>query len=113
MALLTLIKEIDSAHGNRIHGHTFKIEFEFQGKITNGMVENIDFHEIEPIIETVLSKIHKTYIDDVIKTRGTVENISIYLIQQLKNIPSLNAISVWEGKDRFVKVYVKELEDEK
>jgi len=32
MAKLTILKEINSAHGSKIHGHTFQIEFHFEGE---------------------------------------------------------------------------------
>jgi len=32
MAKLTILKEINSAHGSKIHGHPFQIEFHFEGE---------------------------------------------------------------------------------
>lgn len=56
MAKLCIIREINSAHGKKIHGHTFKIEVNFSGKVINNMVENLDFHKIEPQVDYVISK---------------------------------------------------------
>jgi len=109
MARLCIIREINSAHGKKIHGHTFKIEFHFTGKIVNNMVENIDFHEIEPQIDSVLSKLDKVYLDEIIKPRATVENIAIYLLQELKDIESLTSVVVFEGQDKCVEVFREEL----
>ena len=54
MAKLGIIRYIDSAHGKKIHGHTFKIELVFSDKLVNNMVGNIDFHEIQPKIDSVI-----------------------------------------------------------
>ena len=83
MARLCIIRNIDSAHGNKIHGHTFRIEINFKDKLINNMVGNLDFHDINPKIDSVISKLDKTYIDDIIGTRATVENIAIYIINEL------------------------------
>jgi len=111
MAILNIIKEIDSAHGRKekIHGHTFKIEIELQGKVINNMVDGIDFHEIMPFIDKTIKKLNKTYIEDVIQTRGTVENIAIYIINNLKEIDSLYSVTVWEGKNKNVKIFKEEV----
>lgn len=109
MALLTVIKEIDSAHGKKIHGHTFKIEVEFKGNVENNMVKNIDFHDIMSPIDEVINELDKKYIDEVINDRGTVENIAIYVIKKLKKLNGLSAVSVWEGKDKYVKIFSDEI----
>ncbi len=109
MALLTVIKEINSAHGEKIHGHTFKIEIEFKGIIENNMVKNIDFHDVMPLINEVINELDKKYIDEIINSRGTVENIAIYIIKKLNKISGLNAVSVWEGTDKYVKIFSEEI----
>lgn len=109
MARLCVIRNIDSAHGKHIHGHTFKIEINFVDKLINSMVGNLDFHEINPKIDSVISKLDKTYIDDVIGTRATVENIAIYIINELKDINNLYSIIVWEGSDKYVEILKEEI----
>lgn len=84
MARLCIIREINSAHGKHIHGHTFRIEINFIDKLVNNMVGNMDFHEINPKIDEVISKLDKTYIDDVLKVKATIENIDCYIIKELK-----------------------------
>ena len=113
MARLCIIRNIDSAHGKHIHGHTFRIEINFVDQLVNNMVGNIDFHEITPKIDSVISKLDKTYIDDVIKTRATVENIAIYIINELKDINNLYSVIVWEGSDKYAEILKEELESEK
>ena len=50
-----------------------------------------------PKIDSVISKLDKTYIDDVIKTRATIENIAIYIINELKDINNLYSVIVLGG----------------
>lgn len=109
MAKLGIIKYIDSAHGKHIHGHTFKIEINFVDKLINNMVGNLDFHEINPKFDLVINKLDKTYIDDVIKTRATVENIAIYIINELKDINNLYSVIVWEGSDKYAEILKEEI----
>lgn len=113
MAKLCIIRNIDSAHGKHIHGHTFRIEINFVDKLVNNMVGNLDYHEITPKIDSTISKLDKTYIDDVIKTRATVENIAIYIINELKDINNLYSVIVWEGSDKYAEILKEELGSEK
>lgn len=110
MAKLCVIRNIDSAHGKHIHGHTFRIEIYFVGKLVNNMVGNLDFHEINPTIDEVISTLDKTYIDDIIGTRATIENIAIYIIKKLKCINYLYSVIVWEGPDKFVEILREEVD---
>ena len=109
MTRLCVIRNIDSAHGKHIHGHTFKIEINFVDKLINNMVGNLDFHEINPKIASVISKLNKTYIDDVIETRATIENIAIYIINELKDINNLYSVIVWEGSDKYAEILKEEI----
>lgn len=112
MARLCVVRNIDSAHGKHIHGHTFKIEINFVDKLINNMVGNLDFHEINPKIDSVISKLDKVYIDDIIKTRATIENIAIYIINELKDINNLYSVIVWEGTDKYAEILKEELDNE-
>lgn len=109
MAKLCIIKEINSAHGKHIHGHTFRIEIHFQDKLINNMVGNLDFHEIEPKIDEVISKLDKTYLDEVINIRATIENIAIYILNALKDFDSLYSVIVWEGPEKYVEILKEEV----
>lgn len=110
MARLCIIREINSAHGKHIHGHTFRIEINFVDKLVNNMVGNIDFHEINPKIDEVIKKLDKTYIDDVIQTKATIENIASYIINELKDQKNLYSVIVYEGKNQYVEVLKEEVE---
>lgn len=111
MARLCIIREINSAHGKHIHGHTFRIEINFIDKLVNNMVGNIDFHELNPKIDEVISKLDKTYIDDVLKVKATIENIACYIIKELKEQKNLYSVIVYEGKNQYVEVLKDEVED--
>lgn len=111
MARLCIIREINSAHGKHIHGHTFRIEINFIDKLVNNMVGNMDFHEINPKIDEVISKLDKTYIDDVLKVKATIENIACYIIKELKEQKNLYSVIVYEGKNQYVEVLKDEVED--
>lgn len=110
MAKLTIIREINSAHGKHIHGHTFKIEISFKDKLINNMVGNLDFHEVEPKIDEVISKLDKVYLDEIINVRATIENIAIYILRELKALENLYSVIVWEGLEKYVEILKDDLE---
>ena len=113
MARLGIVRTIDSAHGKHIHGHTFKIEIHFVDKLVNNMVGNIDFHEVNPVIDRVIDSLDKTYLDEVLGTRATVENIAIFIIKELKEFANLYSVMVWEGSDKYAEILKEEvIEDE-
>ena len=58
----------------------------------------------------VIKKLDKTYIDDVIQTKGTVENIASYIIKELKDQQNLYSVIVYEGKNQYVEVLKEEVE---
>lgn len=110
MAKLGIIKHIDSAHGRKIHGHTFKIEIVLKGLVKNEMVDGIDFHEIMPKIDYTLKTIDKKYLNDIPELgRATVENIAIYIINNLSDVKSLDSVTVWEGLDKYATIYKNEI----
>lgn len=110
MAQLVINKEINSAHGKKIHGHTFKIQIKFEGGIKDGMVDGIDFHDIMPKIDEAIKTLDKKYLDNVLQTRATVENVAIYIINSLISIAGLYSVIVWEGTDKYVEVFKNDLE---
>lgn len=73
------------------------------------MVGNLDFNEINPKINAVISKLNKTYLDEIIPERATIENIAIYIIKKLNDLESLYSVIVWEGTDKFVEILKEEI----
>lgn len=54
-------------------------------------------------------KLILTYIDDVIGTRATIENIAIYIIRGLSEVESLYSVIVYEGNDKYVEILKEEI----
>lgn len=73
------------------------------------MVGNLDFNEINPKIDAVISKLNKTYLDKIIPERATIENIAIYIIKNLNDLESLYSVIVWEGTDKYVEILKEEI----
>lgn len=74
------------------------------------MVGNLDFQEINPKIDEVINSLDKTYIDDVLKERATIENIAIYIIKRLKEFNNLYSVVVYEGRDKYIEILKEEIE---
>lgn len=111
MAELAVERVIDSAHGRKIHGHSFKINVSFNGPVENDMVSGIDFHDAIDQVNAVLDMIDKKYLNDVEGMgRATVENIAVYIIRHLKSVSGLHSVTVWEGLDRYAKIYASEVD---
>ena len=87
-----------------------EIEINFKDKLVNNMVGNLDFHEINPKIDEVINSLDKTYIDDVLKERATIENIAIYIIKRLKEFNNLYSVVVYEGRDKYIEILKEEIE---
>lgn len=95
MAELAVERVINSAHGRKIHGHSFKINVTFSGPVEDNMVSGIDFHDAIDKVNAVLDTIDKKYLNDIDGMgRATVENIAIYIIKHLKNINGLHSVTV-------------------
>ena len=110
MAELAVERVIDSAHGEKIHGHSFKVNVAFSGKVENNMVAGIDFHDAIRQVNNVLDILDKVYLDNVDGMgRATVENIAIFIIRRLSGIQGLNSVTVWEGLTRYAKIYANEV----
>ena len=111
MAELAVERVINSAHGRKIHGHSFKINVSFNGPVENDMVSGIDFHDAIDQVNAVLDVIDKKYLNDIDGMgRATVENIAVYIIRHLKSVGGLHSVTVWEGLDRYAKIYASEVD---
>lgn len=47
----------------------------------------------------------------MIKPRATIENIAIYILQELNTIRQLTSVIVWEGPDKYVKILKEEISE--
>ena len=115
MAELAIERYIESAHGTtKIHGHNFKINVTFTGAIKNNMVAGIDFHDAKKQENEVLDTLDKKYLNDIEGMgRATVENIAIYIIKHLNHLSGLESVTVWEGMDKYTKIYANEVKETK
>lgn len=93
----------DSAHKledfdgkcSALHGHTYKLQICIQGKIQeNGFV--MDLIILKGLVKkNVLELLDHKYINDTIKN-PTVENVTMWIWDQLKEIIPLYKVTLWE-----------------
>lgn len=110
MALLGIVFKLKASHqgfGKPLHEHEFKIEVVLEGKIKNGAVAGLDFHEVKEMIGKVIEELEGKWLNDIFDP-ATVENLAVYLLRRLKNLP-IKSIKVWETEDRFTEVFKKEI----
>ena len=104
MAQIGIVKNLIATHGKNVHEHNFKIEFIFVGNLDGDFVGGIDFHEVIPKIDEVLSGLQNKYLPSVEGVgRGSCENLAVYIFKKL-DIKYLTSVTVWEDADRFVKI---------
>ena len=61
-------------------------------------------------LKLIINSLDKTYIDDVLKERATIENIAIYIIKRLKEFNNLYSVVVYEGRDKYIEILKEEIE---
>lgn len=109
MAEIGIVKNLNASHGSKVHQHCFKIEFVFDGKLDGDFVGGIDFHEVMPKIDSILSSLENKYLPEVSGIgRGTCENLAVYLFKNL-NMQNLKSIMIWEDIDRYAKIFREDL----
>ncbi len=108
MATLGLIEQFNARHGTKnVRTDNFKVEIGLSGNIINGFVGNIDYTTPKNKLQTILSKLDDSYLDDIVG-RATNENIASYIIFMF-NHPALDSITVFEGTNTFVQLQQSEL----
>lgn len=85
---------------SRLHGHTYKLEVMLEGEMqANGMV--YDFYDLKQIInEKVLLRLDHTFLNDLISP-STVENITLWIWNELASHLPLYQVTVWETPTSF------------
>lgn len=110
MALLGTVFKLKAAHegfGRPLHGHEFKIEVVFEGKIEDGAVAELDFYQAKRMVEEVIDELAGKRLNDIFQP-ASVENLAVYILRKLKNLP-IKSIGIWEAEDRFAEVFKKEI----
>jgi len=114
---LTKAFTFDSAHNltgyhgscENLHGHTYKLEVTVTGSMSEeGMV--VDFHDLKIVVEkNIIKKLDHQYLNEIIPTRTTCENISLWIWKELEPyIELLNCklhkITLYETPDSKVEI---------
>ncbi len=105
-----IIDHIDSAHRipdhdtcDEIHGHTYTIEVEVNGKKMEGDMV-IDFLDLKKIVRDVLEAYDHKLLNDIL-TIPTCENLAEDIRKSLeKRIEMPFRLKVWEGKNKWVEM---------
>jgi 6-pyruvoyltetrahydropterin/6-carboxytetrahydropterin synthase len=82
----------------RLHGHSYRLEAEFQGRELDeiGMVQ--DFADLKAVLNEFLPD--HCYLNDIMDTPTTAENISRWVFEQLRQRGlSVSAVTVWETEN--------------
>ncbi|HSW97206.1 MAG TPA: 6-carboxytetrahydropterin synthase QueD [Candidatus Saccharimonadales bacterium] len=84
-----------------LHGHTYKLQICVKGEVQqNGLV--IDIKELkECISKNILAELDHAYLNDIIK-QPSIENISMWIWDKLKDFLPLYEIKLWETPTNFV-----------
>jgi len=83
---------------NSLHGHTYKVEFLFEGPVNKNSGMVIDFTFIKEYINTACSFDHQ-YLNDLIN-QPTAENIVNYLWKKIERDSNLNIMTHGQWKER-------------
>src|SRR5258708_39715322 len=83
-----------------LHGHTYKLQICIQGKVQeNGLVR--DLREVKDIVvKHVIQVLDHQYLNEIV-TNPSVENLSIWIWEHLKDELPLYEIKLWETATSF------------
>jgi 6-pyruvoyltetrahydropterin/6-carboxytetrahydropterin synthase len=84
-----------------LHGHSYSLHVSVKGNVdSNGFV--MDFCDLKAIVDKkVISKLDHSYLNEIIN-QPTAENIAKWSWNQLKDIPGLHEIKLWETEKSYV-----------
>ena len=112
MAILGIFEEFEATHGSRqVRRDNFTIELIIDGLIQNGFVSGIDYLTPKRRLGEVISTLAGQYLDDIVG-RATNENIALYLMFNLRDLP-IQSLKVMEGAKTYVKVSMDEFDVER
>ncbi|MGE5328067.1 MAG: 6-carboxytetrahydropterin synthase QueD [Deltaproteobacteria bacterium] len=110
----------DSAHNltghsgscENLHGHTYRLEVTVTGPISEqGMV--VDFKDLKAVVEkNIIQKLDHQYLNEVVPTRTTCENISLWIWKELEPYTELlncklQKITLYETPDSRIDIVLE------
>lgn len=104
-----VIAHFDSSHYipghdkcGSLHGHTYRVEVEVIGEVSNGMV--IDFTELKMELNDVLTMFDHRTLNDTIEM-PTVENLCRIVKDKLEQRIKKEAhVKIWEGEGKWAEI---------
>ena len=86
----------------RLHGHTWKVEVFVIGEKLDRIGMLVDFKMLKKRLEEITEKFDHSFLNDFKEIDNpTVENLSKYIFQNLRNLPKnvkLEKVRVWESE---------------
>ncbi len=106
---ITALREFSAAHQLRLydgtleplHGHNWKVRVTVSAGKLDAIGVVMDFHELERLIDRIVSPMHNTHLNDLPafqSTNPSTENVALHIAQSLA-LPSgvrLTTVEVWE-----------------
>lgn len=96
-------------HGGKcknLHGHTYRIEIELEGQISNETGMIVDFGDLKEKVSPLLNRLDHKLLNDVISL-PTAEYMCHYLLAHLEKtgIPAkVSRVRVWETPTSYAEV---------
>ena len=86
----------------QLHGHTWKVEVFVIGEKSDRIGMLVDFTMLKKKLEEITEKFDHSFLNDFKEIDNpTVENLSKYIFQNLRNLPKnvkLEKVRVWESE---------------
>lgn len=128
MLSITKVFEIHSSHKlpnhlgkcKNLHGHSYKLEIEIAGTITNYDQNNVpeipsnlfeegmimDFSQLKELVDGfVIQRIDHQYLNDVVPVNPTAENLVIWIKRNLEHVLPSNVrlvrVRLWETSTAY------------
>lgn len=106
---LPLVPESHKCH--RLHGHNYVAEIEVRGEIApkDGFCGNLDFFELDKLMEPILEVLDHRYLNDVPGLENpTAELIADWILKKINaNRAIVFSVKVWETPDCWAQVINK------
>ena len=109
MATLAISKKFKANHGSAgIRNSEFRVEISFKSSMINGFIGGIDYDIPKKRLTELLDSLDNQYVDDIVG-RATNENIALYLLNELSDIP-IDSIKLYENDEQYVEISRSEID---